>query len=76
LTIGRDLAVMGFDDVPMAEYLWPPLTSVRQPIREAGRKCVEILVALLEGQSPPDTHVLLLPTLIVRQSSALSLAQE
>jgi DNA-binding LacI/PurR family transcriptional regulator len=76
LTIGRDLAVMGFDDVPMAEYLWPPLTSVRQPIREAGRKCVEILVALLEGKTPPDTHVLLLPTLIVRQSSALSLAQE
>lgn len=76
LTIGRDLAVMGFDDVPMAQYLWPPLTSVHQPIREAGRKCVEILVALLEGQSPPDTHVLLPPTLIVRQSSAFSLAQE
>jgi DNA-binding LacI/PurR family transcriptional regulator len=76
LTIGRDLAVMGFDDVPMAAYLWPPLTSVRQPIREAGRKCVEILVALLEGKTSAQRQVLLSPELIVRQSSARALAQE
>ncbi len=69
LTVGRDMAVVGFDDVPMAEYLQPPLTSVRQPIRAAGRKCVEILVALLRGSAPAETHVLLPPELMVRQSS-------
>lgn len=69
LTIGRELAVAGFDDVPMAEYLWPPLTSVRQPIREAGRKCVEILAALLAGQVPAQPQVLLQPELIVRASA-------
>jgi DNA-binding LacI/PurR family transcriptional regulator len=69
LTIGPDLAVVGFDDVPMAEYIWPPLTSVRQPIREAGHKCVEILVALLGGKTPPHWQVLLSPTLVVRSST-------
>ena len=69
LTVGRDLAVVGFDDIPMVQYIQPPLTSVRQPIRHAGRKCVEILVALLQGQVPAETQVLLPPELIVRQSS-------
>lgn len=68
LTIGRDLAVVGFDDVPMTQYLWPPLTSVRQPIREAGRKCVELLTKTIEGQPLPDRHTLLTPELILRAS--------
>ncbi|MCC6188766.1 MAG: LacI family DNA-binding transcriptional regulator [Anaerolineales bacterium] len=66
---GRDLAIVGFDDAPMAQYVWPPLSSVRQPIRLAGRKCVEVLVALLEGRTPAATQVLLTPELVVRASS-------
>jgi DNA-binding LacI/PurR family transcriptional regulator len=66
---GRQISVVGFDDSPLARYLWPPLTSVAQPIRAAGRKCVEMLVALLRGQPPPEARVLLLPELIIRQSS-------
>lgn len=69
LTIGRDLAVVGFDDVPMAGYLQPPLTSIRQPIREAGRRCVEILVALLNQTPLAERQVLLTPELIVRESA-------
>jgi|SRR5579859_1093360 len=68
---GRQLSVVGFDDSPMAQYLWPPLTSVAQPIAEAGRKCVETLVALLRGQDQQPTRVLLPPELIVRQSSGV-----
>jgi DNA-binding LacI/PurR family transcriptional regulator len=68
---GRDLSIVGFDDVPMALYVWPPLTSIRQPVRLAGRKCVEILVNLLEGQPPAITQVLLAPELVVRQSSGV-----
>jgi DNA-binding LacI/PurR family transcriptional regulator len=68
---GRDLSIVGFDDAPMALYVWPPLTSVRQPVRLAGRKCVEILVNLLEGQPPAATQVLLTPELVVRQSSGV-----
>lgn len=69
LRVGADIAIAGFDDAPMAQYLLPPLTSIRQPIREAGRKCVEILVALLEGRLPPERQVLLQPELIVRESA-------
>jgi DNA-binding LacI/PurR family transcriptional regulator len=68
LAIGRDLAVVGFDDAPFVQYLDPPLTSVSQPIREAGRACVEMLVALMEGRQPSQTAVLLPPRLIVRLS--------
>ncbi len=69
LVIGRDLAIAGFDDAPMSQYLWPPLTSVRQPIREAGHKCVEALVARLEDRPLAEEHILLKPELIVRGSS-------
>jgi len=67
---GTDLAVVGFDDTPTAQYLWPPLSSVRQPIRAAGQLCVGILVALLEGRAPADAQVVLKPELIVRSSSS------
>lgn len=71
LTIGRDLAVIGFDDSPLAQYLWPPLSSIRQPIRDVGRKCVEVLVALMEGKTPAERQVLLQPELLIRRSSSL-----
>ena len=69
LEVGRDLAIVGFDDAPMSQYLFPSLTTVRQPIREAGRKCVEILVAQMEGRKPSDLQVLLSPRLIERASA-------
>lgn len=69
LEVGRDLAIIGFDDAPMTQYLFPPLTTVRQPIREAGRRCVEMLVALMEGKKPTSLQVLLSPKLIERASA-------
>lgn len=69
LTIGRDFAVAGFDDVPLAQYLRPPLTSVRQPIRQAGHLCVDLLVALLTGLPVADSHILLQPELVIRAST-------
>ena len=68
-TIGRDFAVAGFDDVPMAQYLQPPLTSVRQPIRQAGHLCVDLLVALLTGLPMAERHILLQPELVIRAST-------
>ncbi len=69
LEVGRDIAIIGFDDAPMSQYLIPALTTVRQPIREAGRKCVEILVSLMKGEELPQRHILLSPTLITRASA-------
>jgi DNA-binding LacI/PurR family transcriptional regulator len=69
LEVGRDVAIIGFDDAPMSQYLFPPLTTVRQPIHEAGRECVEILVALMKGNQPLKRNVLLQPELILRDSA-------
>lgn len=69
LEIGQDVAIIGFDDAPMSQYLFPPLTTIRQPIHEAGRECVEILVALMKGDQPRKRAVLLQPELIRRNSA-------
>lgn len=69
LEVGQDILIIGFDDAPMSQYLFPPMTTVRQPIREAGRKCVEILLALMKGNQPLKRNVLLQPELILRDSA-------
>jgi DNA-binding LacI/PurR family transcriptional regulator len=69
LRIGHDIAITGYDDVHMARYLHPPLTSVRQPIDEVGQRVVELLVNQLDGVEPASRSVLLKPELIVRDSS-------
>jgi DNA-binding LacI/PurR family transcriptional regulator len=69
LDVGRDIAIIGFDDAPMSQYLIPALTTIRQPVREAGRKCVELLVSLMKGEQPVERQILLPPTLIQRSSA-------
>jgi DNA-binding LacI/PurR family transcriptional regulator len=69
LEVGRDIAIIGFDDAPMSQYLFHPLTTIRQPIHEAGRECVEILVDLMKGNQPLKRKVLLRPELILRDSA-------
>ncbi len=69
LKVGKDLAIIGFDDVPMSQYLQPALTTIRQPMRVIGHQCVEMLVSLLNGNQLEDRHVLINPKLIVRASA-------
>ena len=69
LQVGKDIAIIGFDDAPMSQYVQPALTTIRQPIRLAGRKCVEMLVSLMDESQPEERHVLLKPKLIVRASA-------
>jgi DNA-binding LacI/PurR family transcriptional regulator len=69
IAIGRDLAVTGYDDSDLAEYLNPPLTSVRQPITDIGREIVRLLLAQIRQEDYSDGGVLLRPRLVVRRSS-------
>jgi DNA-binding LacI/PurR family transcriptional regulator len=62
------LAVVGFDDSPVAALVEPPLTSVRQPIEDVGRHIVALLTSRLAGRQEP-TGVLLAPRLIIRRSA-------
>lgn len=72
LQVGRDLAVIGFDDAPITGYLRPSLTSLRQPIAEVGERAVTMLIDAVRGQEPQPAQVLLKPRLIVRDSTLLS----
>ena len=64
----RGVSVVGFDDIPEAAYLIPPLTTVRQDFQAVGRRAIEILRAALADEPAPDR--LINPELVVRASSA------
>jgi DNA-binding LacI/PurR family transcriptional regulator len=65
-----DVSVVGFDDIPEAAYLTPPLTTVRQPFDEVGRRCVRLLLDQIEAGERIQRREIVRPQLIVRQSSA------
>jgi DNA-binding LacI/PurR family transcriptional regulator len=69
------LAVVGFDDIPFASYVQPPLTTIAQPKREMGRRAVEMALALVaeERLAQELSDVVVRGELIVRQSSGNSL---
>ncbi len=69
LTVGQDISVVGFDDIPMAAYWHPPLTTVHQPARWIGAEVCRMLLALLKGGNLPVRQVLVTPELRVRQST-------
>ncbi|GAA2033746.1 LacI family DNA-binding transcriptional regulator [Catenulispora yoronensis] len=70
LRVPRDLSVVGFDDIPEATRCTPMLTTVEQPIREMGRRAVELLIGLVRGQAEPEqTHIMLPTRLVVRNST-------
>lgn len=65
-----DISVMGFDDLPLAQYYQPGLTTIAQPKRRIGRKTVEMLLSILSGQPITEQHVTLPHRLVVRGSTA------
>jgi DNA-binding LacI/PurR family transcriptional regulator len=67
---GRDVAVVGFDDSPVADLVRPTLTSVRQPLEAVAEKVVEILLEHLAGARTKPARVLIKPALAVRASTA------
>ena len=68
LQVGRDIAIAGFDDIPMAETSHPPLTTVHQPIYEIGRMLTKMLIKIIQGAPLPSRQILLQPQLIIRHS--------
>lgn len=66
---GWDVAVVGFDDSPVTRFVRPALTSIAQPIAEVGRRLVDMLAALCQGEPIAERTVVLRPELIVRASS-------
>lgn len=58
IQIPKDIRIVGFDDIQMAQYVNPPLTTIRQPIREMGEEAVKMLIAIIEKKSKGEVKVL------------------
>jgi LacI family transcriptional regulator len=69
LTVPDAVAIVSFDDLPMAALATPPLTTVRQPIRRLGATAVETLLAILRSGPSPPRQVIMATELVVRGSS-------
>jgi LacI family transcriptional regulator len=70
VAIPAQLSVCGFDDTPVAGMLWPPLTTMHQPISELARSGTRLLLERIAGNSLPRTPSRLHYELVVRASTA------
>lgn len=70
IEIPRDVSVVGFDDIDVAQYYVPPLTTIHQPRRAIGSAAAQHLLELMNGRSPVERISRLDPWLAVRGSTA------
>ncbi len=71
VVVPRDLAVVGFDDIALASYVCPALTTVAQPLERMGRGAMQMVLDLLEGDDPAGvTDTVIRGRLVVRESTA------
>lgn len=72
VSVPSDLSITGFDDTPVSALIWPPLTTVHQPIKDMGKRAVELLIEALNGGSAADgaSFDMLPHEIIPRQTTA------
>jgi DNA-binding LacI/PurR family transcriptional regulator len=68
LSVPGEIALVGFDDVPISRYTDPPLTTVKLPARKLGRVAGDHLVRMIGGEELHGTRVLLETQLVIRES--------
>ncbi len=68
--VPQDISVVGFDDIALAANFPTPLTTVHQDFDEVGRRCVEMLIRRIEGDTVPPGVDLVPTQLVVRESTA------
>ncbi len=69
LEIPGDLSVAGFDDVPLASYIWPALTTIRQPIEEMAAKATALLLRRFRDEAGGDIDHTIDSSLVIRAST-------
>jgi LacI family transcriptional regulator len=69
ITVPGQLSVVGFDDLPLARWLPPPLTTVRQPLAEMGAIAADMLTRLMDGRTLTSRRVEVATELVVREST-------
>ncbi|MDH3645575.1 MAG: LacI family DNA-binding transcriptional regulator [Gammaproteobacteria bacterium] len=69
LSIPGDLSVAGFDDIPLASYLWPALTTIRQPIQSMASAATDLLLTKFDARRTDDFEHIVKSKLIIRDST-------
>src|SRR5216683_3727441 len=69
LNVPEDISVVGFDDVPLAVFSSPELTTVRQPLQRMGQIAAKTLIDQIEGKAKFQAEIVIEPELIVRAST-------
>jgi DNA-binding LacI/PurR family transcriptional regulator len=76
LSVPQDLALVSFDDIPLAEFVYPPLTTVRLPAYGLGWGAADMLLRIIDGNEPIQNPGVILETeLIIRESCGASLKE-
>ncbi|HTI23211.1 MAG TPA: LacI family DNA-binding transcriptional regulator [Kutzneria sp.] len=68
--VPADLSIVGFDDLPLARWVGPPLTTIRQPLVAMAETAARLALALGRGETPATTRVDLATSLVIRHSTA------
>ncbi|MFZ1388714.1 MAG: LacI family DNA-binding transcriptional regulator [Thiolinea sp.] len=76
LSVPTDLSIVGFDDIELAHFTSPPLTTVRQPKQEMGTQAVNLLLERITGVRTTTRTLLLKPELAIRDTSAPCLTKD
>jgi len=69
--LSNSVALVGFDDFPLADLVTPALTVVRQDVGRIGRLTADLLLGRIDGDSSPPQHIVVEPTLVVRGSGEI-----
>lgn len=69
LSVPGDVSVVGFDNIPESALCDPPLTTVEQPIREMGRRAVQMLISLIRGDEVAERNLTLSTRMVLRAST-------
>jgi DNA-binding LacI/PurR family transcriptional regulator len=70
LKVPEDVSVIGFDDIQLAAFHTPRLTTIRQPLRHMGESAARILVQRLQGFKDYPSELAVPPELIIRETTA------
>jgi len=69
--VPKEIAVVGFDDIPLSQFTNPALTTIRQPLKEMGKLAVELLLHRIWSDDPYEArHIKLEPELVIRTSTS------
>jgi LacI family transcriptional regulator len=72
MAVPGDISIVGFDDTPISEVIWPPLTTIHHPLKSIGYKAANLVFRQIDnpGAAPAPGHEVIPHTVVERQSSA------